>query len=58
MLFCDSFWYDVFIQRNFVIFMMATFKTGINQKMSDLLILLSFKHMYYNRSQIVHEEQT
>lgn len=42
--------------------MMATFKnrnkTGINQKRSDLLILFSFKHMYYNRSQIVHEEQT
>lgn len=38
--------------------MMATFKTGINQKRSDLLILLSFKHIYYNWSQIVHEEQT
>lgn len=47
-----------FVRRNFAIFMMATFKTGINQKRSDLLILFSFKHMYYNRSQIIHEEQT
>lgn len=39
---------------------MASFKTGINhKKSSSLLIFFKFQtHVFYNRSKIVHEEQT